>query len=168
MARIRENGAVTDSQSRRIREQSMTAYVDGTAVRQLEAVPRRTQKRQQQPVSTATRKNRERALQMNLAYVIFLTAAAVVTIFMCVNYLQLQVRGTRLQKEVTVLETQLDSEILQNNSNYNRIMAGIDMEHVKDVAMNELGMGYATKSQIVTYQMNENDYVRQYSEVPEE
>ena len=47
-------------------------------------------------------------------------------------------------------------------------MTGVDMEHVKDVAMNELGMVQAKKSQIVTYEIEDSDYVRQYSDVPEE
>ena len=47
-------------------------------------------------------------------------------------------------------------------------MTNVDMEHVKDVAMNELGMVQAKKSQIITYKMDDNDYVRQYSEIPSE
>jgi cell division protein FtsL len=105
---------------------------------------------------------------MNVGYVTFLTVAAVISVFMCVNFLQLQAKGTKLQKEVTALETQLSAAILENDSDYNRIMTSVDMEHVKDVAMNELGMSYAKKSQIVTYEMEDNDYVRQYSEIPEE
>ena len=103
---------------------------------------------------------------MNLGYVLFLTAAAVITVFMCVNFLQLQARETRLQKEVTLLGTQLDAAILENDSDYNRIMTGVDMEQVKNVAMDELGMVYAKKSQIVTYEVENSDYVRQYTEVP--
>lgn len=155
------------SQYRTTENRRTYAYVDGTAVRKIQSVP---EKRQERPVKTSrtTRKNRERALQMNLGYVLFLTAAAVITVFMCVNYLQLQAKGTKLQKEVTALETQLDSAKLQNDSEYNRIMANVDMEHVKDVAMNELGMVRAKKSQIVTYEIEDSDYVRQYSEIPEE
>ena len=105
---------------------------------------------------------------MNLGYVAFLTVAAVITVFMCVNFLQLQAKGTKLQKEVTALEAQLDSAILENDSDYNRIITNVDMEHVKDVAMNQLGMVQAKKSQIITYEIDDNDYVRQYSEIPTE
>ena len=51
----------------------------------------------------STRSNRERASQMNVRYVVFLTAAAVATVWMCVNYLQLKAQGTRLQKQVTAV-----------------------------------------------------------------
>ena len=105
---------------------------------------------------------------MNLGYVIFLTAAAVATVFMCVTYLQLQAKSTMLNKEVTSLEAQLDAVILENDADYNGIMTGIDMAHVKDVAMNELGMDYASKDQIVTYEESGSDYVRQYTDIPAE
>lgn len=142
-------------------------YVDGTAVRKLQAVPQPQERRQVSPEDQKRRKTRERALSMNMGYVLFLTAAAVVTVFMCVNFLRLQARETSLQKEVTALETQLNAAILENESDYNRIMSGVDMEQVKDVAMNELGMVYAKRSQIVTYEVENRDYVRQYVEVPQ-
>ena len=47
-------------------------------------------------------------------------------------------------------------------------LTGIDMAHVKDVAMNELGMDYASKDQIVTYEESGSDYVRQYTDIPAE
>lgn len=157
------------SQYRRTADGRMYTYVDGTAVRKLQSAPAQQPERRRTPkTSSAAKRNRARALQMNLRYVVFLTAAAVVTVFTCVNYLQLQAKGTRLQKQVTALETQLDAAILENDSDYNRVMNGIDMEHVKDVAMNELGMVYAKKSQIVTYSAASGDYVRQYSDVPTE
>ncbi len=148
----------------------MQYEVDGTAVRvyeeaQPEETPRKSQNRE---ISQETRANRERALQMNLWYVLFLTAAAVLTVFMCVNFLQLRAQGTLLQEEVTALETTLDSAILENDSEYNRVMNSVDLEYVKDVAMNELGMKKATSNQVVTYELENSDYVRQYAEIPTE
>lgn len=169
MARVENRGGVRRSQYVRTENRTTYTYVDGTAVRKVAEVPgRKPQRRQKQSTSLATRKNRERALQMNLAYVLFLTAAAVITVFMCVNFLQLRAEGTILQKQVTALEAQLDEARLQNDSDYNQMMNSIDMEHVRDVAMNQLGMVYAKKSQIVTYQVSDSDYVRQYTEIPEE
>ncbi len=148
----------------------MQYEVDGTAVRvyeeaQPEEAPRRSRERE---VSQETRANRERALQMNLWYVLFLTAAAVLTVFMCVNFLQLRAQGTLLQEEVTSLEATLDSAILENDSEYNRVMNSVDLEYVKDVAVNELGMQKATSNQVVTYELENSDYVRQYAEIPTE
>lgn len=169
MARIEKMSGRTRTQHKDMQGGRVYTYVDGTAVRKLENAPqRRPQKKQKSSTSLATRRNRERALQMNLGYVTFLTVAAVITVWMCVNFLQIQANKTRLQKEVTALAAQLDADILENDSDYNRIMTSVDMEHVKDVAMNELGMVRAKKSQIVTYEIEDSDYVRQYSDVPEE
>lgn len=169
MAKVERMDRANHSQDRKTQSGRTYVYVDGTAVRKLQTAPAGKPQRQQKPsVSPAARRNRERALSMNLGYVTFLTAAAVISVLMCVNFLQLQAKGTKLQKEVTSLETQLNAAILENDSDYNRIMTGVDMEQVKDVAMNQLGMVYAKKSQIVTYEMEDNDYVRQYSEIPAE
>lgn len=169
MARIEKMSGRVRTQYKEMQGGRVYTYVDGTAVRKLDSVPqKRPQKKKRSSTSLATRRNRERALQMNLGYVTFLTVAAVITVFMCVNFLQLQANKTRLQKEVTALAAQLDADILENDSDYNRIMTNVDMEHVKDVAMNELGMVPAKKSQIVTYEIDDSDYVRQYSDVPEE
>ncbi len=148
-------------------------YADGNVVRRVQPEQAdergsKDQTKKSQKTSRTTKKNRERALQMNFGYVLFLTAAAVVTVFMCVNYLRLQAESTKLRQEVTSLEVSLDEAKLENDADYNRIMANVDMEHVKDVAMNKLGMGYAKKGQIVTYSGIDSDYVRQYTDVPEE
>ncbi|MCD7736050.1 MAG: hypothetical protein LUI07_03650 [Lachnospiraceae bacterium] len=145
-------------------------YIDGTAVRKLDVQtqPEKIQESESAQVSLNTRRNRERALQMNLGYVLFLTAAAVITVFVCVNFLQLRAKNTLLQEEVASLEAELDSAVLEKASEYNRVMNGIDLEYIKDVATNELGMRQATSDQIVYYEVEDGDYVRQYSEVPEE
>lgn len=169
MAEVRRMDRIHQSQNKKTQSGRTYVYVDGTAVRKLQPAQTGKPSRQQRPsVSPSARRSRERALSMNLGYVTFLTVAAVISVLMCVNFLQLRANGTRLQKEVTALETQLNAKVLENDSDYNRIMTNVDMEHVKDVAMNQLGMVYAKKSQIITYEIDENDYVRQYSEIPTE
>ena len=155
------------------RRKNSYEYVDGSVVRKLQPEQsdvqmKKNQSKKRQKTSRETRKNRERALQMNFGYVLFLAAVGVVTVFMCVNYLRLQAENTKLRREVTSLEVNLDEAKLENDADYNRIMANVDMEHVKDVAMNKLGMNYAKKGQIVTYSGIDSDYVRQYADVPEE
>ena len=140
----------------------VNTYVDGNTVRKVQTVPRQQSTR----VSSATRKNRERALQMNFSYVLFLTVAALVTVMVCINYLKLQSANTALQKEVTSLNTRLSELKLENDSTYNRIVSSVDLDQVKNVAMNELGMVYASESQIRIYDSTESDYVKQYQDIP--
>ena len=42
----------------------------------------------------------------------------------------------------------------------------MDLDQVKNVAMNELGMVYASESQIRIYDSTESDYVKQYQDIP--
>ncbi|MDD3794808.1 MAG: hypothetical protein PHE06_02320 [Lachnospiraceae bacterium] len=142
-------------------------YVDGNTVRKIQPMPNYAEPKKAS-TSSATRKNREKALQMNLGYVVFLTAAAVITVMVCINYLKLQSQSTASQKTVTVLETQLSDLKLDNDSEYNRIISSVNLEQVKDVAMNELGMVYAAQSQIRTFGGAESDYVKQYQAIPAE
>ncbi|MCC8049965.1 MAG: hypothetical protein LIO99_13845 [Clostridiales bacterium] len=144
-------------------------YIDGNTVRKLDVETQPiNQPKQPAEVSPSIRRNRERALQMNFAYVLFLTAAAVIAVFVCVNFLQLRAVNTLLSEEVATLSAELDSAILENDSEYNRVMNSVDLEHVKEVATDELGMQQATSDQIVTYEIEDGDYVRQYSEIPTE
>ena len=47
-------------------------------------------------------------------------------------------------------------------------MSSNDLEHVRDVAITQLGMVYAEEGQIISYSSQERDYIRQYSDVPVE
>ena len=67
MARVESRGGYNRSQYRGTENGKTYAYVDGTAVRKLAVVPAETTERRQTPsTSLSTKKNRERALQMNL------------------------------------------------------------------------------------------------------
>ena len=137
--------------------------VEGNTVRQsaVQAVPG-----MERQLSRSTQANRERAAQMNIGYVVFLTTAAVLTVMICVNYLRLQARYTSLQKTNTALETNLGSIKLANDAEYNRVISGVNLEDVKEYAMNRLGMVYASEDQIVTYDAADRDYVKQFRDIP--
>ena len=167
MARVEKRAASGTRRPAGTQKQyQMNTYVDGNTVRKLQTVQKSDA--QKRTTSSATRKNREKAMQMNMGYVVFLTAAAVVTVMVCINYLKLQAQHTSYQKTVTSMGTQLSELKLENDSEYNRIVSSVDLEHVKDVAMNELGMVFASEKQIYTYDSTESDYVKQYQDVPAE
>ena len=167
MARLENESGIRRSQYSRTDNRRTYAYVDGNTARKLQHAPAE-KKNQTTSSNTAVRRRASHRAGMNMGYVLFLTASALITVFMCVNFLSLQAECTKLRREVTNLEVKLDSAKLENDSDYESIMTGIDMEHVKDVAMNKLGMDYAKKGQIMTYSRNDSDYVRQYQDVPEE
>ena len=107
-------------------------------------------------------------MQMDIGYVLFLTAAAVVTLFIAINYLKLQAESTSLRSQLTALESEYSTLKLQNDEEYHRALSSVDLEYVRDTAINKLGMVYASSGQVVTYNDQDGDYVRQYEDVPAE
>ncbi len=116
-------------------------------------------------ISHQTRRNRERAGHMSLPYVMFLTFAMVCTVAVCIQYLMLRSEVTSRIKEISVLETQLSELKAENDDTENRIKGAVDLEEIKYRAMNELGMQYANEDQIVAYECEDTDYVRQLVDI---
>ena len=140
-------------------------YVEGNTVRKIDPV-----RELQQPVrktNQAVRRNREKAQYMNLPYVLFLTTALVITGIMLIGYLQVQSSLTVSVKRVATLESQLNDMRLSNDEQLERINTSIDMEEVKRIAIEELGMTYAKEGQVVTVSGEGSDYVRRLVEMPE-
>ena len=54
-----------------------------------------------------------------------------------------------------------------NDAYYSEVITGVDLDEIRDRAINELGMQYATEDQIRYYTPGNNSYVRQYQDVPE-
>lgn len=136
-------------------------------MRKLQTVPaRRPQPEPSRGPKTKTLKNRERARQMNLGYVVFLTIAAIAVLLTCINYLQLQSEITNRMNHISTLEAELNTMKVENDAEYNRVTSSVDLEHVKEVAIGELGMVYATEEQVRLYENQESDYVRQYEDIP--
>lgn len=139
-------------------------YVQGTAVRKLEtAQPVRQPKT---GISNTTRKNREKAGHMNPAYVLFLCVALVATGIILVNYIGLQSDITSSVKRISALESELNELKLANDEEYIRVNSSIDLEEIRRIAIQELGMQYAQEGQIITFSGESNDYVKQMADIP--
>ncbi|MCI5699459.1 MAG: hypothetical protein MR308_03560 [Lachnospiraceae bacterium] len=144
-------------------------YVDGNTVRKTAAVPNtQVQERlKQRQVSREISRNRKKALQMGKGYVLFLALVSIATLFMCVRFIQLRSTVTTQIKTLASMESELNQLTAENDALYNQTVNDVDLEHIKDVAMNQLGMNYATEDQIIWYSNNmTNSYVRQYQDVP--
>ena len=131
-----------------------TTYVDGAAVRKLRAGEQPERRRRQE--------------DMGLGYGMFLAVALGVAMWVCVGYLKLQADNTARAKNITALETQLSTLKDENDDEYNRVTTSVDLEKIRDIAMNELGMVYANEDQVVLYDDEGSDYVKQYAEIPED
>lgn len=142
------------------------AYVQGNTVRRLQAVPER-ENEPLRKVSTRTRKNRERARHMNIGSVLSMAVAMVAAGFILTWYLTLQSDITNSIKHIAALESELNELKRDNDENYNRITSDINLEEVKRVAIQELGMSYAKEGQIVIFNGEGSDYIRQTGDIPD-
>ncbi|MBQ8591220.1 MAG: cell division protein FtsL [Lachnospiraceae bacterium] len=142
-----------------------SAYVGGSTVRKLD-IPASIEEAPRKKLSHTTRKNREKAHYMNFAYVMFLTSALVAAGFILIGYIQLQSDITNSVKNIARLESQLNNLRADNDEQLSRIESSIDLEEVKRIAINELGMRYADEGQIILYSGEGSDYVRQVAELP--
>ena len=155
-------------QGRRMVQQNIgytnRGYIEGNTVRKIDTV-----REMQQPVrreNRVVRKNRDRALYMNLPYVLFLTMALMITGVMLIGYLQAQSNLTVSVKRVAALESELNDMKLANDEQLERINSALDMEEVKRIAVEELGMTYAKEGQVVIISDEGSDYVRQFAQLP--
>ncbi|MFT4005355.1 MAG: cell division protein FtsL [Lacrimispora sp.] len=152
-----------------VRSYGNTAYVQGNTVRKVmpAQVPVNTPDEIRRPsVNHRVRRNREKALQMDLPYVILLTIAAVCTLCLCVNYLHLQSSITASIHGIEEKETELEHLKAENDALEMSINTSVDLDHVYKVATEELGMVYANKDQILHYDKTESEYVRQNEDIP--
>jgi len=117
-------------------------------------------------VSTRTQRNRSRALAVSRGYVLFLAAMAVLTVGMCVYYLQMKEMVTAQLESNARLESRLTAVTSENDALYETITNSVDWDHIKEVAVNKLGMTYATEDQVIWYNIENSGYVRQFRDVP--
>ena len=151
--------------------------VDGNTVRRVEAEPdyRRQQRERQEKEERenlrrrrrAAARNREKELRMSKSYVVFLTMAVTVFGVFCGSYIKLQSDVTARMKAIAKLESQITDLKADNDEAYKRINTTVDLDGIRSTAINELGMFYATEDQIVYYSVDRNDYMNQYTEIPQ-
>lgn len=155
----------TKAQTKRASE-----YQYGNTVRKFQVMPDKRDRSleiEKPLLSNRVRRNRDKALRLSGGYVMFLAFAVVVTVGVCISYLQLKADMTQRVKNISSLESEVSNLKSENDETYNRISNSVDLEYVKKVALEELGMVYATEEQVVLYENEEGDYVRQYEDVPE-
>lgn len=149
-------------------------YVDGNTVRRLEGEPEERRRRQREKEQEelkrrhrrAAKRNRERVSGINFGYVLFCSMALILLCGVCGAYIQLQSDITSRTKQISRLEGQIMDLKADNDAAVKRIDLSTDLDAVKEQAMG-YGMRYAEPDQIIYYSIESNDYMDQYSEIPE-
>ena len=165
------------------RDYQRMTYIEGSAVRRMNAMPynwekeqekrreqeerERRERREQRRRRSIARRNQDKALLMTRGYVLFLTFAAVVTCTTAGLYIKLQSDITIRMENIAALESSVSNLQADNDATYKRLVTSVRMEDVRERAMDELGMSYPDEDQIVYYEPDCADFMSQYGEIPE-
>lgn len=149
-------------------------YINGNTVRELDSPVRRGRKtreeieeaRRRKNRRNAIRRNRQRAMEMNRGFVVFLTVCVLVTAFTAAAFVQLQAQMTNHMRNVANLESQVIDLRADNDVRYKKLTTSVDLNHIKKIAMKELGMSYPSKDQVVYYTVDNNNFMDQYEDIP--
>lgn len=139
---------------------------DGNTVRKIQAIPEEEPEQRRRRVSHTASRNRAKARRMSRGYVLFLAGISTAALLMCVRYLQLKSIITTQTKQIAVQESSLSQLKADNDALYNSVLASVDLEQIKETAMNRLDMDYPGENQIYQFDTAGNSYVRQYRNVP--
>ena len=151
-------------------------YVDGSTVRKLETAPDREyvpERRKKEVPNKKTHSSRrantklDKAIAFDMRYTVFVVAAVFVIVAACAVMLYMESKIDEQQSNINRMEAELES-IQNDNAAYAASLNNMyTLDEIYDVAANELGMVYAKKGQIVYYESANEDYVKQYQDVPD-
>ncbi len=153
-------------------------YQDGNTVRKPEfyvaparALPTREQReREKREAARINQKITDRRRAAELRKQRFLTNIMLLSVIMLctimVGYVYLQTSVSTKMKHVASLKTELSDVKADNKAAESRIATTINLGDIKEKAINDLGMVYATSSQIVYYSVDSTDFMSQYYDIP--
>ena len=146
-------------------------YVDGNTVRKIDRANHNRYNDDILMKKAAIRKSMQQSVvsaeRVSRIYIFFLVAVMVICSAVCIWYVSLCFEVTAIQKKLSGMESQLNNLRLANEEEYDRIIGAVDMEEIKRIAMDELGMKYPDEGQVVSIPGQGDDYVRQYEDIPE-
>ncbi|SHI61388.1 hypothetical protein [Pseudobutyrivibrio xylanivorans] len=154
-------------------------YNDGNAVRKeteyqmrpARSLPTREQREREKREDAIRRqkitdRRRAAALRKNRLLTGYMIMAVILTCLMLVSYVSLQTNVTTRMSHIADMENELSTINADNNAAESRIATNTNLSDIKDKAINELGMVYATSNQIVYYSIDGADYMSQYKDIP--
>ena len=151
-------------------------YEHGNAARELESTqPARREEKTRRELEEARRKknrrnaarrNRERALGMSKGYVVFLSSCVVSLAVASAMLISTQASVSKQMKEVSALESQIQSVKSENDAKYKALTSSLDLKKIKKIATKKLGMKNATEDHIIYYTVENNNFMDQYSDIP--
>ncbi len=107
-----------------------------------------------------------KSLAFDFKYTLFLAFAMVIMIFSCANMIMMESKIDSKKNEISSLQSEIRDMKADNEAFENSLSDSYTLEEIYNIAVNELGMVYSEKGQIVYYDTANEDYVNQYQDVP--
>ena len=155
-------------------------YVQGNTIREMEPQPARRERqrdvperrdlekiRRQKRRREAVRRNQTKALAIGKAQMFFMMLCTFAFAAMAVLYIGVQAKITTSMKEISSLESMVLELKSLNDETYITLSTSLDLDYIRDVAVNELGMHYADEDQIVYYSVEKSSFMDQYLDIPD-
>ncbi len=159
-------------------ERRPTYYVEGSVVRKQAALPQREYDPRRQtrrvprpaakPQADVRLKTRaDKALAFNLRYTVFVVFSAVIMLGACIMMLNMEMQISDRQDNIVALENKIEEITNENDAKRVELENMYSLDQIRNIAMNDMGMVYAKKGQIIYYDSANEDYVKQHMDVPE-
>jgi len=150
------------------------AYISGNTVKNLSVAmpvtkPQKRDKTDDEQEKRAQRqhhKEMQRVHKINFLYTVAVVGVLTFIFTVCIQYLQLQASVKSNSSAVSSMESQLSKLTDQNDMTELEANGSINYESIKNIAINELGMKYPSKNQVVEYDAKDSEFVEQYSNIP--
>ena len=72
-----------------------------------------------------------------------------------------------MERDIISMERNLTAMKNENDAAYEQIEKVYDLDYVYNIAVNELGMVYPNNNEIITFKKADENYVRQYADIPD-
>ncbi|MCI6676588.1 MAG: hypothetical protein MSG78_06790 [Clostridiales bacterium] len=152
-------------------------YIEGNTIRKSEQVwepqheeeeRRRQERRKRHALERQIEKERKQSRAFTLVQTGLLTVALAGFLVCTKNYIQVKSELNENNRMSASLQQKVQELQEENDERQIAIESSIDYDAIREYAMNNLGMVYPKKSQVLTYDGVESEYVRQNAEIPKE
>ncbi len=159
------------AQSKQNRHVSNASYIEGSAVRREQAVPKRRESvipeksreeiRRERERRFHAKRNAARATAFDRGYLIFVSAAMAVCGLVCCAFIYLQSDITTRMSAITSLESSVSDIKADNSAAETRLETMMTLSEVSERAA-ELGLVYPSEDQIQYYSVENDDFMNAY------
>ena len=152
---------------------STTDYIDGNTVYVGDIAPeiytdfeteRRRREEDKKRRKKAKARRNAKALRRSRYAAFRLVVAAGLFCAFFVGYVNLQTSIRAHMKNIATLKTEISDMKASNSAAESRINTAVDINEIKNTALTEYGMVYASEGQIVYYDICDEDYMSKYQD----